>query len=44
MFPLKPYFITSCFFIMYVFIYILIWISKFNNTSINYSLSILKLI
>lgn len=42
MFPLKPYFISFCFFIMSIFIYIFMWIQKFNNIIVNYSLSILK--
>lgn len=44
MFPLKPYFIVVCFFVMFIFVYIFMWISKFNNNIVNYSLSILKLI
>lgn len=44
MFPIKPYFITACFFVMFLFIYIIIWLKKIWNKAINYALSILKLL
>jgi len=44
MYPLKPYFISACFFIMFIFVYFLIWIEKFKNIFIKYSLSILKIL
>lgn len=44
MYPLKPYYISLCFFSMFVFIYLFIRLEKKNSIRIRYNLNILRLL